>query len=133
MTSDAIKDVALPLSGLHLQWRPADAHCRVIKDSYAKDPQAAALFDWVAVTGSQSRSVGTYRVDVDRTSVVFGERTESVTVEVRPHDGATTAAYHAGPLWAAEWTGEPGDATVRWLDVEDSLTVFVGHRADYLA
>jgi len=53
-------------------------------------------------------------------------------IEVNRPDGADVATYLAGPLWAAEWIGEPGDVTVRWSRTPESLVVLVGHPADYL-
>jgi hypothetical protein len=119
-----IESTVLPLSGLHLQWRPADRSGRVLDavQAAADDPVSVALNDemWWTWNGEGS-SVLLADGDVwTRPSwiVRYGQMPAGGKVTVTLADGRRPAVVVVGQVWAAEWFGLAQAVTVRYDDEE---------------
>ena len=115
-----IESTVLPLSGLHLQWRPADQSGRVLDaaQAAAEDSNSVALYDtmwwtWTGTEGSVLLADGDVWI---RPSwiVCYGQMPADGTVTVTLADGQHPAVTVVGQVWAAEWSGLAQAVTVQY-------------------
>jgi hypothetical protein len=123
-----IESAVLPLSQVHLQWRPADRSWRVldVAQAAADDPASVAVYDemWSTWSGKGSSLI---RADGDvwtRPSWIacYGQRPAGGRVTITLADGHRPAVVVVGQVWGAEWSGLAQPITVQYDDEAPSTS-----------